>query len=182
MIEWIDGFVIFSLIICCCRNEFYIRQIRKESVPNIWQELMTLHKNDSTNHSIQPTSKITYTWKDEVEYNSGGVSTSTSGGICTSLGSTWDSSGGKFRPSKPEPPQYFPDIPTPTMVLGKPSMVYSYDYLPLNELLDLILEHIEMKPTRIPRPEEPKLFGLKRIDESGSVTVTDILEADKNRT
>lgn len=163
MIEWIEGFIIFSLIIWCCRNEFYIRQLRKESIVNIWQEIQTLHKNDSTNHSIQPTSKITYTWKDEVE-NRGSGSFSTSGGVCSSLGSTWDSSGGKFRPSKPEPPQHYPDFPAPTMVPGKPNMVYSYDYLPLNELLDLMLAHMGLKPTRVPHEEPPKVFGLKKIE------------------
>lgn len=162
--EWIEGFIIFSLIIWCCRNELYIRQLRKESVPNIWTEIQTLHKNDSTNHSIQPTSKITYTWKDEVEYTRG-MNTSTSGGICTSLGSAWDSSGGKFSPSRPEPPQSFPDIPSVlTEVPGKPNKVYTYDYLPLNDLLDLMLDHMGLKPTRVPKPEEPKIFGLKEIE------------------
>jgi len=143
--EWIEGFIIFSLILWCARNELFIRQINKGKVPELWKEIGILHKNDSTNHNILGADKVTYDWKEEEDavpnpYYMSGVG-GTSGSLDPSGCSNWQSS------------------PVP----GKPGRVYRRDYIPMNKLLDLILEHIEIKPVKLPL-EEPKLFGLKKVE------------------
>jgi hypothetical protein len=152
--EWVVGFLLFSLVLWCARNELFIRQIKKESITKIWEEIRTLqNNNNSTDHIPLPANKIIYAWKEEVEASQGVYVGNA--GVTAPLSSAWNS-----HDSKPIPnyvPSYTPIVP------GKPGKVYIYDYIPLDELVGLMLEHLELKPTRIPQ-EDPKIFGLEKTE------------------
>lgn len=147
-IEWIEGFIIFSLLIWCIRNEVHIRKIKNDSIPSVWKEIDTLHKNDSSNHSTLASEKVIYDWKEEKEYE--GIKF---GGTITPL----NYGGGSGPITVFVPAEETKEVP------GKKSKVYVTDYIPLKDLLDLILGHIGMQPIRVPKKEEPKPFSLKKV-------------------